>query len=154
MWAIGFRGCSSTGRALEWHSRGKGFDPPHLHQHLGKSNTCCVRFFFYLLMRGTQLCCVQLRCCQTPTGWRSFVRASTLISLLRHHVPTTPSPRNKANTSACHLMLVCEADIAVCLWMCPLQHGCIAEQGQACVDLHQQTKRTSCPFFLCLWWGT
>ena len=25
-------GCSSTGRALEWHSRGKGFDPPHLHQ--------------------------------------------------------------------------------------------------------------------------
>ena len=26
--------------------------PPHLHQHLGKSNTYCVRFFFYLLMRG------------------------------------------------------------------------------------------------------
>jgi hypothetical protein len=26
------RGCSSVGRALEWHSRGKGFDPPHLHQ--------------------------------------------------------------------------------------------------------------------------
>ena len=24
-------GCSSLGRALEWHSRGKGFDPPHLH---------------------------------------------------------------------------------------------------------------------------
>ena len=24
-------GCSSPGRALEWHSRGKGFDPPHLH---------------------------------------------------------------------------------------------------------------------------
>ena len=23
-------GC--IGRALEWHSRGKGFDPPHLHQ--------------------------------------------------------------------------------------------------------------------------
>ena len=27
------RGCSSTGRALEWHSRGKGFDPPHLHHN-------------------------------------------------------------------------------------------------------------------------
>lgn len=26
-------GCSSLGRALEWHSRGKGFDPPHLHQN-------------------------------------------------------------------------------------------------------------------------
>ena len=24
-------GC--IGRALEWHSRGKGFDPPHLHQN-------------------------------------------------------------------------------------------------------------------------
>lgn len=27
-------GHSSVGRALEWHSRGKGFDPPHLHQKL------------------------------------------------------------------------------------------------------------------------
>ena len=25
------RGCSSVGRALEWHSRGQGFDSPHLH---------------------------------------------------------------------------------------------------------------------------
>ena len=25
-------GCSSVGRALEWHSRGQGFDSPHLHQ--------------------------------------------------------------------------------------------------------------------------
>ena len=25
-------GRSSPGRALEWHSRGKGFDPPRLHQ--------------------------------------------------------------------------------------------------------------------------
>ena len=25
-------GCSSAGRALEWHSRGQGFDPPQLHQ--------------------------------------------------------------------------------------------------------------------------
>ena len=30
-------GRSSLGRALEWHSRGKGFDPPHLHHRsLGK----------------------------------------------------------------------------------------------------------------------
>ncbi len=26
------RGCSSDGRALEWHSRGQGFDSPQLHQ--------------------------------------------------------------------------------------------------------------------------
>jgi putative endonuclease len=25
-------GCSSVGRALEWHSRGRGFDPLQLHQ--------------------------------------------------------------------------------------------------------------------------
>ena len=25
-------GCSSAGRALEWHSRGQEFDPPQLHQ--------------------------------------------------------------------------------------------------------------------------
>jgi hypothetical protein len=26
-------GCSSAGRALEWHSRGQGFDPPQLHHY-------------------------------------------------------------------------------------------------------------------------
>lgn len=30
-------GCSSVGRALEWHSRGQGFDSPHLHQILKQS---------------------------------------------------------------------------------------------------------------------
>ena len=25
-------GCSSIGRASDWQSEGKGFDPPHLHQ--------------------------------------------------------------------------------------------------------------------------
>ena len=28
----GARGCSSAGRAREWHSRGQGFDPPQLHK--------------------------------------------------------------------------------------------------------------------------
>jgi hypothetical protein len=28
---VKYRGCSSAGRALEWHSRGRGFDPPRLH---------------------------------------------------------------------------------------------------------------------------
>lgn len=26
------RGCSSAGRVLGWHSRGRGFEPHHLHQ--------------------------------------------------------------------------------------------------------------------------
>jgi hypothetical protein len=26
-------GCSSAGRALAWHARGQGFDPPQLHQN-------------------------------------------------------------------------------------------------------------------------
>src|SRR5205823_13451857 len=29
------RGCSSAGRALEWHSRGQGFKSPHLHCEKG-----------------------------------------------------------------------------------------------------------------------
>ena len=29
---IVFRGYSSVGRALEWHSRGQGFESPYLHQ--------------------------------------------------------------------------------------------------------------------------
>ena len=39
-------GCSSTGRALEWHSRGKGFDPPHLH-HKKTSRYKLLVFFIY-----------------------------------------------------------------------------------------------------------
>ena len=50
-------GCSSPGRALEWHSRGKGFDPPHLHQKALK--TLCFQGFFasrkLFLFRGTIL---------------------------------------------------------------------------------------------------
>ena len=37
-------GCSSLGRALEWHSRGSRFDPDHLHQE--KSTTSVVLFCF------------------------------------------------------------------------------------------------------------
>ena len=33
-----------VGRALEWHSRGKGFDPPHLHQK--KSAIFMIADFF------------------------------------------------------------------------------------------------------------
>ena len=41
-WAAQFRksywGCSSAGRALEWHSRGQRCDPAHLHQDLIQHN--------------------------------------------------------------------------------------------------------------------
>ena len=38
-------GCSSVGRALEWHSRGRRFDPDHLHHYQPNSNHFRVRFF-------------------------------------------------------------------------------------------------------------
>ena len=44
------RGCSSLGRALEWHSRGKGFDPPHLHH---KSPKPLIQCGFGLLYFGS-----------------------------------------------------------------------------------------------------
>ena len=40
-------GCSSPGRALEWHSRGKGFDPPHLHHE--NHNILIYLWFFYIV---------------------------------------------------------------------------------------------------------
>lgn len=46
-------GAHSSVQAHSFHYYGiNAYDPPHLHQHLGKSNSYCVRFFFYLLMRG------------------------------------------------------------------------------------------------------
>ena len=59
-------------------------------------------FFFYHLMRGAQLCCAQLCCSQTPTGWRSFACASTLISLLRHlcaYDPLISTIKRQADTN-------------------------------------------------------
>ena len=42
-------GHSSVGRALEWHSRGQGFDSPCLHQSEYKLNpSTCILFLCYL----------------------------------------------------------------------------------------------------------
>ena len=41
-------GCSSPGRALEWHSRGKGFDRPHLYQKSTSSVRGLSIFLFFL----------------------------------------------------------------------------------------------------------
>ena len=38
----GTRGCSSVGRALEWHSRGQGFDSPRLHWAGGGAAYVCA----------------------------------------------------------------------------------------------------------------
>ena len=47
-------GCSSLGRALEWHSRGKGFDPPHLHQKTGQGIFAPSCLSFCDRMRGIE----------------------------------------------------------------------------------------------------
>ncbi len=108
-------GCSSPGRALEWHSRGKGFDPPHLHQP-NETNTEVFVFSLPFDEGVAQPCCAQLRCGQTPTGWRSFVCASTLISLLRRFSATTPpliSTKNKCRMGyILHLFFIQVADLA------------------------------------------
>lgn len=41
------RGCSSVGRALEWHSRGRRFDPDQLHQEIQGVNQLRVSPFFF-----------------------------------------------------------------------------------------------------------
>ena len=51
-----FMGCVPAwfGRALEWHSRGKGFDPPHLHQRevLAEKRVLLFCLFFCKKERG------------------------------------------------------------------------------------------------------
>ena len=42
-------GCSSVGRALEWHSRGQGFDSPQLHH---KKSACKGGFFMGEIRSG------------------------------------------------------------------------------------------------------
>ena len=44
-------GCSSVGRALEWHSRGQRFDPAQLHT-LNQRSTSFVRGFFIDIYNG------------------------------------------------------------------------------------------------------
>ena len=44
-------GCSSSGRALDWQSRGKGFDPPHLHQNVRKRHPLWVFFCIFVLRK-------------------------------------------------------------------------------------------------------
>ncbi len=43
--SIRTRGCSSDGRALEWHSRGRRFDPAQLHQINGYKGRVLQGFF-------------------------------------------------------------------------------------------------------------
>ena len=40
-------GCSSAGRALEWHSRGQRFDPAHLHQWFRDEFHQLIPLFYY-----------------------------------------------------------------------------------------------------------
>ena len=51
------RGISSAGRALEWHSRGQGFDPPILHQKNRIGIRIPMRFFIVASAKiNHQLC--------------------------------------------------------------------------------------------------
>ena len=46
-------GCSSAGRALEWHSRGRQFDPVHLHQKKFRELATANSLFFKSLASGS-----------------------------------------------------------------------------------------------------
>ena len=70
-------GCSSLGRALEWHSRGSRFDPDHLHQK--KSTTSVVLFCFIRQGRfGLTL---------LPLSGVSLVFAGIAVSVLEGSAP-------------------------------------------------------------------
>ena len=58
-------GCSSLGRALEWHSRGSRFDPDHLHHVWGirfcleTDSLLCT--YFYVLPEVRMIAVVKAR---------------------------------------------------------------------------------------------
>ena len=71
-------GCSSLGRALEWHSRGSRFDPDHLHQ---EKKHDVSRAFFVLSDRG------HLGLTLLPHSGVSLVFAGIAVSVLEGSAP-------------------------------------------------------------------
>ena len=56
LWYTNLRwGCSSLGRALEWHSRGSRFDPDHLHHKSPVLTLVGAGFFHLYRKRGLSL---------------------------------------------------------------------------------------------------
>ena len=49
-------GRSSAGRALDWQSRGQGFDPPRLHPRIFKNQKFASGFFIRAISRSNCLC--------------------------------------------------------------------------------------------------
>jgi hypothetical protein len=70
-------GCSSSGRALEWHSRGKGFDSPQLHHPFRAARKAVVR-----------------------NGQRCAVRASAPVRPARRFARSRPGPSPSATRPA------------------------------------------------------
>ncbi len=60
-------GCSSAGRAREWHSRGRGFDPHQLHLELPLSASC-TSWSLLWLVRGD----FPLATSQTPSSGTGY----------------------------------------------------------------------------------
>ena len=67
-----------VGRALEWHSRGHGFDPHHLHQK--KAITKVIAFFSYIRLWRVILLCSDIWTSSKLYSLREFYTAN-IISL-------------------------------------------------------------------------
>lgn len=95
-------GHSSVGRALEWHSRGQGFDSPWLHQtsfliifHVVRgclSHMCfppvgAIWFYFFFILVVSSLT-------RTPQGWPGYFRGGPydLPRITKRGTPPKESP--------------------------------------------------------------
>ena len=72
-------GRSSVGRALEWHSRGQGFDSPRLHQYAGKARR--ARAGPFSLIDPTHY----------ASGYSIFVISRVASPAGRRHVTVSPT---------------------------------------------------------------
>ena len=70
-------GYSSVGRALEWHSRGQGFDSPYLHQQ--KENFCLPKVLFLFIQAAGLV--------YHRRAKRGVYHQGRLTALVSHHAP-------------------------------------------------------------------
>ena len=99
------RGCSSVGRALEWHSRGQEFNSPHLHsieKPFGRGSFCLPRG----VSGAASERCVLCNCCtEHPEVHRCPVPANPYPAIFLTDSLIVPAPsgptRPAGGTSNC-----------------------------------------------------
>ena len=126
-------GCSSPGRALEWHSRGKGFDPPHLHQNKPQDKCPAVLF------------CTEMQVCKKPLG----ILRSTCVQTrtIRPEIRKIPAVNRACAVSAVRLPLISTKTCAVSVFSCFYGKAYCNNSISSVQTIARKRKSSSCGMF-------